>query len=174
MAKKPNPLMGEAQAPAAAPSPFMQYLHDAHGAAQAQWDKISASTARLAAVRGVLDELTLMGDNVTTEDLVKGAGKLVDAGLAPVALAGLLADAPETPAALAGWVKQQDARVTQQEAAAKQAETQARHQLGVSSLRVLMGLGAEHASAGPNAMPGAPAAAANPLVPMPGATPNAN
>jgi predicted component of type VI protein secretion system len=120
-----------------------EYLSNAQDEAQAKWAKVTESETRLAAVRGVMDQLTQMGDMVTPEDVVKGAGRIVAAGMSASAVAGLLADMPEQPQALQAWVAQQDQGVRQREAQLQQVKASVGHELGVKSLKLLMGLGAE-------------------------------
>ncbi len=80
--------------------------------AQAQHGKLSESAGRLGAVRRELDELMKMGPNVTPEDVIKGAGALVGAGMSPQSLAQLLSSMPTNGGeALAAWVEQQDQQV---------------------------------------------------------------
>lgn len=132
-------------APGAPSQPSLtQHLGQVQAVHMEQWGKLQEAHARLSAVRGVMDQLTGMGDMVTPEDVVKGAGNLVAAGMSAPAIAGLLADMPEQPQALQEWLKQQDAGVRQREAELEQAKAGVGHALAVSSLKLLMGLGAEN------------------------------
>ena len=67
----------QASAPAGAPAqpPHLATLDQIHSANKAQFEKIASSKQTLERVRAQLDQLAKLGDNVTTEDVIKaGAG----------------------------------------------------------------------------------------------------
>lgn len=123
-----------------------------HGAADAHYNLLQKQNKMLSSVKGEVDKLALMGDAVTPEDVVKGAGKVVSDGGDAKTLAALLVDMPQfSGEALAGWVQGHAADLAQKEQALQQALVQSRHQLGVSALMQLV-----HHSLPPGPPPGAP------------------
>ena len=62
-------------------------LADAHQTAKSQFNKLAEARSMLDKTRVELETLTKLGDIVTSEDVIKGAGKLVAEGLSPVAMA---------------------------------------------------------------------------------------
>ena len=123
-----------------------------------------------------LDQLAKLGDNVTTEDVIKAGGGLVAAGLTPKAVAGLMATLPQGGGeALAGWVQQHEQMLEQQEQQNQQMHQMAAHQMGVSAIHALASHAHEaqkaQAPQAPKSMPPAAApaatapAASNPLMP---------
>lgn len=178
------PAGGESPAgasPAGAPAqpPHLAALDQIHSANKAQFEKIDSSKQTLERVRVQLDQLAKLGDNVTTEDVIKAGGGLVAAGLTPKAVAGLMATLPQGGGeALAGWVQQHEQMLEQQEQQNQQMHQMAAHQMGVSAIHALAShaheaQGAQKAQApqAPKSMPPAAAAAAtapaasNPLMP---------
>jgi len=167
---------GGGEAPTAGPGgPFdelMPHLEREQDGLQARYGKLMSADKMLRTTRGELDKLVKLGDVVTMDDIVEGAGQLVAAGLDPLAMASLLADVPSTggPQALAEWLMGQDSQVKQREQQLDVVTRTIRHQMGVSAMRVLMG----HAYAGAGAQPQMPAQQPNELAPgAEGASPNA-
>jgi len=113
----------------------------AHDVASARLDKLDAAGALLGKVRAELDSLVKMGDTVSQDDVIKSSGKLVAAGLAPMAVAGLLADMPSGTGgeALQSWVRQHDMQVQQREQQLQQVHAQARHQAAIAGFQLLAG-----------------------------------
>lgn len=139
-------------------SAMMQHFGGRLEQAQAQYQRMKESQARLVAVRKELDRLVALGDTATSEDLVKAGSGLVACGLQAVAIATLLADAPDSGPELQTWIEQHDAASRQREAQNAQALAVTRHELGSAALRTLMGHGAEQAGqAGQAGSPPAPA-----------------
>lgn len=117
----------------------------AHARVRAFYDKIQESRNTLGHVRQEMDRLMKMGDMVTEEDVIQGAGRLVGHGLGAERLAEMLATMPTTGGqALAGWVAQQDSTVSAAEFRVKHQEIGAAHALGTAALR---GLAANHLKA---------------------------
>jgi len=127
----------------------------AHDVASARLDKLDAAGALLGKVRTELDSLVKMGDTVSQDDVIKSSGKLVAAGLAPMAVAGLLADMPQAGGeALQAWVRQHDMQVRQREQQLATVHAQARHQAGIAGMQLLAGHSAlEHMSQMQNPQP---------------------
>ena len=123
-------------------SPHMPSLVDEMEQTKAQHDKLLGAAGTLSKVRTELDSLVKLGDMVTVEDVIKGAGGLVAAGLEPKAVAGLLADMPQSGEALASWLKAHDVDVTAREQQLEQMHSGVRHELGVKAMRVLAAHGA--------------------------------
>ena len=146
--------------PAVGPAP--PTLADAHEMAKARYAKTAAADSILTSIRTELDQLTKLGDTVTSEDVIQSAGRLVASGATPMEMASLLADMPEGGQALANWIAQQDQAVTQREAQVAPLHALARHQVGVTGLHSLM----QQMQAGPSAGPA-------PLPMTGGAVPNA-
>ncbi len=124
-------------------NPLLDPLHAAHDQAKAQFKQVSQVGGLLKATRQELDQLVALGDSVTAEDVIKGAGSLISAGADPHSITAMLAN-PQSPMpsggeALAGWVAQQDQMVKQKEAQFAPANQLAQHKLGVAALHVLAG-----------------------------------
>lgn len=89
--------------------------------AEAQHKQLLESAKRLDNVRMELDSLGKLGDSVTVEDVIKGAGTLVGTGFSPMAIAQLLSSMPTTGGeALQAWIRQQDEQVQGMEAQMRQ------------------------------------------------------
>ena len=116
-----------------------QQLLDAHDRAKAQFDKLADARSMLDKVRVELTSLDKLGDLVTSEDVIKGAGKLVAAGLSPLAVAKLLSDMPEKGPAINGWLVQHATQVAGRETQLEPVLAAARHQMGVAGMRSLIG-----------------------------------
>ena len=162
---------GASPAGAPAPAPHLAALDQIHSANKEQFEKIDSSKQTLERVRVQLDQLAKLGDNVTTEDVIKAGGGLVAAGLTPKAVAGLMATLPQGGGeALAGWVQQHEQMLEQQEQQNQQMHQMAAHQMGVSAIHALASHAHEaqgaQAPMSPAAAPAAAAlAASNPLMP---------
>lgn len=164
----PNP-QEETPAGAGGPagnSPHLPGLVDEMEQTKAQHDKLSGAAGTLAKVRTELDSLVKLGDMVTVEDVIKGAGGLVAAGLEPKAVTGLLADMPQGGEALASWLKAHDADVTAREQQLEQVHSQVRHDMGVKAMRVLAAHGQGAAQPMPQTQPMSSAPAGGPPNPL--------
>ena len=119
-----NALASTQGKPAAAPNPNFsveQHVQQNYEQAKAQHTQLMQSAKRINAVRKELDSLGKLGDQVTVEDVVKGAGTLVGTGFSPMALAQMLSSMPTTGGqALQAWVAQQDQQVQGMEAQMRQ------------------------------------------------------
>lgn len=121
-----------AGAPGAAPAQSEDALSSAY-------TKLKEARGRMDAIQDALGKLVDMGDSVTEEDVVKSAGKIVAAGVAPEGMAALLADMPQKPELLAEWLGQHKMEIDQKEAQLDDATDTVRHELGAQALRELMG-----------------------------------
>lgn len=119
--------------PPAGPSGLEQF----HGQMAAHSAKLGEADQTLQKTRGELAKLASMGDAVTPEDVIKGAGALVAHGLSPIAMASLLADMPEGGVALQGWVQQHLQGLEQREQQLSQVQGQVRHQQTQAALHLL-------------------------------------
>lgn len=133
---------GPASAPAvAAPGPY----DDHHNQIEAQYDQLESAQARLSRAANELGVLGKLGDTVSTEAVVKGAGRLVAQGESPVEMAKLLGSMPPPDApgsALQAWVAGQTQAVEAKLAQIAQMREQARHALAVSAMqRIILGGG---------------------------------
>lgn len=120
----------------------LRALKEAHETASAQFGKLSQAGAMLDQARVQLTSLTRLGDMVMPEDVIKAAGRLVAAGLSPLAMAKLLSDMPSDGPQLQSWLGEHVAQITQREQQLAPVLAAARHDLGVSAMRSLMGHGA--------------------------------
>ena len=146
-----------AAAAPASPSPRLAQLQSAHEAAQAQLTQIQSAKTMLDQVKSELQILSRLGDMVTPEDVIEGAGKLVAQGAPAGQMAALLSSMPQgSGAVLQGWLAQQEAQVAQREAQIVPAHGILGHRAAVAAMQVLAGADAE--SAGSNAL-GVPQAA---------------
>lgn len=162
-------LMLPMQAPMSStlPNPHIDPLTTTHDQAKAKFDQSNQAMQQLSAVRGELDKLAKLGDTVTSEDVIQGAGSLVAAGLDPHSLAALLADMPTGGGnALAGWITQHDAVVTQREQQVAQVHATNRHQMGVAAIHGLIA----HSMPGPQMQSGASPPQPNALMGGPNAS----
>lgn len=133
------------QGPAPQPQPGLPESHGglqstidmAHKAARGQVAKLQDSLGMVDHVRQELGTLSALGEAVTPEDVIKGAGTLVGHGADPVGMAGLLADMPEGGQALNAWLQQQTAKVTQNEQQLQQQMLGARHTAATAALHSL-------------------------------------
>lgn len=117
----------------------MGELSQGHDQARAQYDKLVAGDKVIHALRNQIDSLTLLGDKVTTEDLVQAASRCVAAGAEPENIAALLSSAPAEGQALATWAEQQDEKLQQIEKLMDAELGKAKFQLGLSALHVIAG-----------------------------------
>lgn len=131
-------------------------------AQKAQFTKLAEARSMLDKVRVELTSLDKLGDLVTSEDVIRGAGKLVAAGLSPMAMAKLLSDLPEQGPAINSWLASHAQAVAQREQQLDPVLAEARHQLGVSALRALAG---HHVEQSLQQAPGATSPAPNDLAP---------
>lgn len=150
-----------AQPPQAPQSEMMAHFGGLQNQARARYDKMKEAAAKVGATRKALDGLAVLGDTVTSEDVVRAATGLVEAGIPAVNVAGILSEMPDGAAALQGWVQQKDQAVQMQEAQVTRALAITRHELAVTSLKHLMAHGAEQAA--PQAPPQQTAQTDNPL-----------
>lgn len=126
------------------PPDVMGALQGAHDHVKAMFGAMTKAKAKTDKIRAELTSLAKLGDQVTPEDVIHGAGSLVGAGIDPMQLTSLLADMPQGGPALASWISDHAATMTQHEAQMSQQLALVRHEMGVSGLRML----AAHASHG--------------------------
>lgn len=131
------------EAPTPPRSPITQHFTSQHDAALARYEKLAKAGETLAKVRKIMDGLTAKQDMVSEEDVLEGGSELVAAGLGAAAVAGLLADMPQTSEGMQGWVQQHDQDVQKREAQLKQVLVLARHELGLTAMKTLIGGAAE-------------------------------
>lgn len=146
----PAAALGPASSPSPAPRPSISdALGAAHSSAAALFASTAKATAQASSIRNELAELSRLGDSVTPEDVIEGAAKLVGEGLDPMQMAGVLANMPTASGALAPWVEQHlqamDAHLPQ----LAQTHAVARHELGMSALRGIVGHAVGGQAAGP-------------------------
>lgn len=118
-------------------APVEQAVTQAHANASGQLSKLTQAKSMVSHIREQLDSLATMGEAVTPEDVIKGAGMLVGKGADPMQMASLLADMPQGGQALAAWVQGHDAQLKQNEAQLDAQLDQVRHQAGSAALHVL-------------------------------------
>jgi hypothetical protein len=75
-----------------------------HDQIKAAFGATTQAIAKVDRIRTELTKLSEMGDVVTTEDVIKGAGTLVGHGIDAHVLAGIMADMPESGPQIAGWL----------------------------------------------------------------------
>lgn len=139
MSETGNPLAPASQQSALPSShgKIADFISQAHSAASAQVQKLTEARSLADAIRSAMDGVVALGDNVTPEDVIKGAGSIVGKGGDPMQLASLLADMPQGGQALAAWVQQHDQVLGQQEKAIDQKLAVARHGAGTAALHLL-------------------------------------
>lgn len=142
-------------------------LHEQHDQIKAQFGKLSEADRMLQDTRAELSRLGDLGDLVTPEDVIKGAGNLVAKGGSPMEIAKLLSDLPESGPQIQAWLAGHEQVLAQHEAALAPVLAEGRHALGLASMRVLAG----HALQPPS-VPGGPSPASAEQAPAePGQSP---
>lgn len=133
------------QGPEATPAPALPEGHGpmadaidaAHDSAKAQLGKLKNAVSMVDSIRREMGELSKLGDMVTPEDVIRGAGALVGEGADPGHLAALLADMPQGGQAIQGWLSQHEQVLGQNEGLIKSQLGLARHALGVAAFHKL-------------------------------------
>lgn len=136
-------------------------LHEQHDQIKAQFGKLETADRMLQDTRAELSRLGDLGDLVTPEDVIKGAGNLVAKGGSPMEIAKLLSDLPESGPQIQAWLAGHEQVLAQHEAVLQPVLQAGRHALGVSAMRVLTG----HAMQPPN-VPGGPSPASAEQAPV--------
>lgn len=140
MSELGNPLApqgGQAPGPMAPPdahAPLQQTVQDAHQQAAAKVGKIRQAQQMVGKMLGTMDGLSKLGDLVTPEDVMKGAGEIVGHGGDPMQIAGLLADMPQGGEAIAQWLSGNVEKLQGAKANLDQAMAGAQHEAGVAAL----------------------------------------
>lgn len=141
--------------------------------AQVQHKQLMKSQKTLDSVRRELDRLTKLGDTVTAEDVIKGAGTLVGTGLSPGAMAQLLSTMPPSGGeALQAWVEQQDQMVRAREVQLQQQVSASAVHRGLTAMSALhvdhikQKFGAQPQGSPPPVVPSAMAGSSTPMGPQ--------
>jgi hypothetical protein len=114
------------------------HVNDAWQKANVQHKQITDQVKRIDSVRRELERLAELGDTVTVEDVIRGAGTLVGTGFAPTAVAQLLSTMPTTGGqAMQAWVSQQSEKVQALEQQADQKYTDSAIHRGLAGMAVL-------------------------------------
>jgi hypothetical protein len=107
--------------------------------AKARYAQTSEAGKRTQNALGEVQQLQALGDTVTPENVIQGAGKLVAAGESPQQMAALLADMPQgSGEVLQGWLAQHAQQLQAALAQLKPYHKDAAHQLGVNALHGLI------------------------------------
>src|SRR5258706_14477162 len=115
-------------------------LSSMHEYTKARYGKMSEARNMLDKVRREMDKLLRLGDMVTPEDVTKAAGNLVGHGLSAPAVAQLISDMPtQGGETLQAWIAKHDEDVTKRGAVVRPVHEVARHEMGLSALRLLCG-----------------------------------
>lgn len=142
-----NPMMPQGGAPEGTPQNAPQEAQwtpqrgtptDDLDTLRAHFDKLKSAETLIKHSREVMDGLMKMGSSITPEDVVKGASKIVSAGVTPDAMAGLLAEMPMQTELLAGFVEQQDMGLRQREAQLEEMLKSVRGAMGATAMSQLM------------------------------------
>lgn len=113
-------------------------IHTAHAYNKAVYNKTLSAGRMIDHLRVEMDKLSDMGDTVTPEDVVAGAGRLVGHGVPARELASILAEMPtQAGQGLAAWVARNDTLLTQQEALIARQTDMAAHRMAQSALQVI-------------------------------------
>lgn len=118
---------------------MMDQLVAQHEQVKSQFAKLSQEHTQLQHVRLELDSLNKLGDMVSPEDVIKGAGNLVARGASPLEMAKLLSDLPEAGPQIQSWLQTHEQVLAQHEAALAPILAAGRHELATSAMRVLVG-----------------------------------
>ncbi len=118
---------------------MMDQLAAQHEQVKSQFEKLSQEHTQLQHVRVELDSLSKLGDMVSPEDVIKGAGNLVARGASPLEMAKLLSDLPEAGPQIQSWLQTHEQVLAQHEAALAPILAAGRHELATSAMRVLVG-----------------------------------
>lgn len=128
--------------PEGIPEPQMQGpapIQQGSMAHEAFYDKLQQAQGKIDVVQNVLGQLMQMGDMVTQEDVIKGASRIVSAGVSPEGMASLLADMPDKQEMLGPWLMEHKATFDKQEQAIKALSGSVRHQMGAEAMGQLLG-----------------------------------
>lgn len=117
--------------------PLASTIDKVHSAAAAQLGKLTEAKGMVEHIRAALQGLAAMGDNVTPEDVIKGAGSVVAKGGDPMAMASLLADMPQGGQALGAWVASHEQQLAANEQQLEQQLANARHGAGVAAMHLI-------------------------------------
>ena len=118
----------------------MARLQAAHDTASAQFAQAEAAVKMLELVKGEMGKLSALGDMVTPEDVIEGAGTLVSKGAPAGQMAALLASMPQSGGpALQAWLAQQEAFVAQREATLMPTHRVLGHRMAQSALGLIAG-----------------------------------
>ena len=118
---------------------MLKGMIDTHQAAAAQYDKLAKARSLMDATRQELDALSKLGDLVSSEDVIKGAGNLVAKGMSPLDLAKLLSDMPEHGPQLQVWLQNHAVALAQQEQLLQPMLDGMRYHMVTTGLQVLAG-----------------------------------
>ena len=114
-------------------------IHVMHAAARANYDKLAEAHQSVKNMRQELDKLSVMGDTVEPEDVVKSAATLVGKGFHAHEMAVVLSSMPaQGGEMLHQWILTHDQALREMESRAEPMMHSARHQLGVAALHSLM------------------------------------
>lgn len=130
------------------PAGALARLQAAHDTASAQFDQTQAAVKMLEIVKAEMGKLSALGDMVTPEDVIEGAGTLVAKGAPAAQMAALLTSMPQSGGpALQAWLAQQEAMVAQREAQLIPAHRVLGHRMVQSALGLIAGAGGGAANA---------------------------
>lgn len=120
--------------------PIVAAMAQSHDHAKALYDRTSQAMEHLHDLGSKLSELGKLGDQVSPSNVIETAGDLVASGrFSPTEMAGYLVDMPPGGQALAGWVQQHLQNNQANLAQVKPMHELARHEMGASALRALLG-----------------------------------
>lgn len=144
-------------------------LDSVHQDAQNRYAATGKALGHMVQMGEEMAALAKLGDTVTPEDVISGAGKIVaQGGASPVALAGLLADMPQGGGpGLAAWVAGHAQTLTANVQQISAMHNQNRHQLGVAALHSLAAQARQAPGGAPAMAPQAPGSALAPQAGMP-------
>lgn len=101
--------------------------------------KLKEARGRMDVIQNVLGKLVELGTNVSPDDVVDSAGKIVAAGVSPEGMASMLAEMPEQPELLAAWLAEHKGVIDQKEKELDLVTRNVQHEMGVQALRGLLG-----------------------------------
>lgn len=140
----PSPSDQEANPPGPpqAPAPGPQ-IGSAQDAAAAKFNMLKEAQTQVSATDHAIQSLLLLGDTVSSKDVVKAASGMVAAGIPAVEVATILSDMPESTEAIQSWLSEMDQGVKDKQAQVEQAMKGARYKLGLAAMRSIIAHSAE-------------------------------
>jgi len=104
---------------------------------RAQLDKLHTALEQTDSLKDEFAGLEKLGPNVGPDDVLEAAGRGVEGGLDPMAMASILSDMPQAGPAIQSWLQQHSQNLAKTEQQIQQQAAVTAHSLGVSAMKVI-------------------------------------